>query len=203
MRNKVTHSVQKLAGFTLIELLVVIAVLGILAAVVLVAVDPGARINEARDAGRKQDLSSLSQAIETYFTLTQGSIPRGSNGPYTVSGGQWYSDYSFQPTFLDELTAREVLKTIPADPSEQPTDVPNGGKPYYIYYENMRIKTSGIGLEYELGSYVLYSYLENRSDGDCLKATDGVTTYTPSNPNMAIFCQYVIHNGEHVSQWNP
>src|SRR3989338_11562885 len=60
-------------GFTLIELLVVIAVLGILAAVVLVAIDPGARIDEANDAGVRSDVSQVATAVETCFTASAGS----------------------------------------------------------------------------------------------------------------------------------
>lgn len=204
MRNYSARSTYSIRGFTLIELLVVIAVLGILAAVVLVAIDPGQRLKEARDVQRKQDLGTHSQAIETYFTLTKGTLPRGSNGPYAVSGGQYYTDYSFQTTFLDELLSQNVSKTLPDDPLEKPGDVVNGGNPYYIYYENMRVKrTGGVGLEYEAGSYVLYAHLENRKDESCLKATDGATIYTPSNPNMAKFCFYILQNGERILQWNP
>ncbi len=46
-------------GFTLIELLVVIAILGILAAVVLVAINPGQRIAAARNSRVKADLASI------------------------------------------------------------------------------------------------------------------------------------------------
>lgn len=60
-------------GFTLIELLVVIAVLGILAAVVLVAIDPRERINEANDAGSKNDISQVATALEACFTNNSGS----------------------------------------------------------------------------------------------------------------------------------
>jgi len=204
MRKSLTYSTYKTAGFTLIELLVVIAVLGILAAVVLVAIDPGQRIKEARDAQRKQDLGTIAQAVETYFTLTKGSLPRGTNGPYVISGGSYYTDYSFQDSFLDEIISQSVAKVVPHDPLEKTGDAVNGGNPYYIYYENMRVKPSGgVGLEYAAGSYVLYAHLENRSDAACLKATDGVTTYAPSNPNMAKFCYYLIQSGERVLQWNP
>ena len=43
-------------GFTLIELLIVIAVLGVLAAVVLVAIDPGQQLARGRDSGRKPSI---------------------------------------------------------------------------------------------------------------------------------------------------
>jgi prepilin-type N-terminal cleavage/methylation domain-containing protein len=50
-------------GFTLIELLIVIAILGILAAAVLVAVDPVGRIQESRDARRWSESNAILNAV--------------------------------------------------------------------------------------------------------------------------------------------
>ena len=55
-------------GFTLIELLVVIAILGILAAVVLIAINPAERIKESQDTQVRSDMSTLASAIEDCFT---------------------------------------------------------------------------------------------------------------------------------------
>lgn len=55
-------------GFTLIELLVVIAVLGVLAAAVVVAIDPVKKINSAKDSNIKNDISSISNAMQAYYT---------------------------------------------------------------------------------------------------------------------------------------
>src|SRR3990167_5876395 len=55
-------------GFTLIELLIVIAILGILAAAVLVAVNPAKRQNQAKDANIKADIGSIATALQAYFT---------------------------------------------------------------------------------------------------------------------------------------
>ena len=57
-------------GFTLIELLVVIAILGILAAVVLVAINPGQRIAAARNARVRSDIANLGNAANIFNTDT-------------------------------------------------------------------------------------------------------------------------------------
>lgn len=68
---------RKLKGFTLIELLIVIAVLGVLAAAVLVAINPGEQLARARDAGRKTTIGQLQRATQAYFTR-KGSYPTES-----------------------------------------------------------------------------------------------------------------------------
>lgn len=191
------------SGFTLIELLVVIAVLGVLAGVVFVAINPSQRIMQARDAQRKNDIGSLTQGVESYITLKSGTIPVGANGPFGVTGGQYRTDYSFQSTFVDELVDSGFIKLAPSDPLAKPGDVANGGNPYYIYYQDLKVQPSGgAGLIYEQGSYILYAYLENRNDGDCLKNTDG-SVYTSPSSNMGNFCAYMVANGVRVAQWNP
>lgn len=55
-------------GFTLIELLIVITILGILAAVVLTAINPVSKINLAKDAVVKSDMGQLANAVTVYYT---------------------------------------------------------------------------------------------------------------------------------------
>lgn len=61
-------------GFTLIELLVVIAVIGVLAAMVLIAINPLDQIARGRDAGRKSDLSQLVHAMQFRYTIKTASF---------------------------------------------------------------------------------------------------------------------------------
>ena len=56
--------VESKKGFTLIELLVVIAIIGILVAVVFVALDPATRFAQARDAVRQNDVQEVLSAIK-------------------------------------------------------------------------------------------------------------------------------------------
>ena len=100
--NLVIKSAQKkkLFGFTLIELLIVIAILGILAAAVLVAINPAKRTKQARDAGRKNDIGSLATEIQAY---------------YTTPGQGYYFAGAGCPGGLTTLTASGGLKQIPVD----------------------------------------------------------------------------------------
>lgn len=63
------------SGFTLIELLIVIAVLGVLATVVLVAINPLEQLARGRDAGRKSTLGQLSRALQSYYTSQNAVYP--------------------------------------------------------------------------------------------------------------------------------
>lgn len=72
---------KKFRGFTLIELLIVIAILGILAAAVLVAVNPAKRQNQAKDSQTKSDIGQIATALQAYFTTPgSGSYPSAAEG---------------------------------------------------------------------------------------------------------------------------
>jgi prepilin-type N-terminal cleavage/methylation domain-containing protein len=66
-------------GFTLIELLIVIAVLGVLATVVLVAVNPLQNLAKARDSGRQSTVAQLGHALEAYATTNNGTFVPENN----------------------------------------------------------------------------------------------------------------------------
>jgi prepilin-type N-terminal cleavage/methylation domain-containing protein len=81
-------------AFTLIELLVVIAIIGVLAAVVLVAINPAKRMAQARDSGRKSDIGQIATGLQAFYT-TLGSYP----------------------SVLASLTGSGDLKQVPNDPT--------------------------------------------------------------------------------------
>ena len=68
-------------GFTLVELLVVIAIIGVLAVVVLVAINPVQQLARTRDAGRKSAITQIGHALEAYATT--------HNGFYVVEAATW------------------------------------------------------------------------------------------------------------------
>lgn len=71
-------------GFTLIELLVVIGIIGILAAIVLVAVNPGRQFAQARDRQRQSDLLQITNAIYQFASENDGDLP-DTDGDDTTS----------------------------------------------------------------------------------------------------------------------
>lgn len=71
-------------GFTLIELLIVIAILGVLAVVVLVAINPVQQLARTRDAGRESGVTQLGHAVEAY------AISHG--GLYPAAAAAWAQD---------------------------------------------------------------------------------------------------------------
>ena len=85
-----------LKGFTLIELLIVMAILGVLAVVVLVAINPVQQLARTRDAGRKSGVAQLGRSLEAY---------------YTTHGGSYLTETS---TFVQDLVTAGEISTVPS-----------------------------------------------------------------------------------------
>ena len=83
-------------GFTLIELLIVIAILGVLAIVVLAAIDPIQQLARTRDSGRKSTVTQLGHAVQAYYTSRNATYPTASS------------------TWIATLTAAGELATLPS-----------------------------------------------------------------------------------------
>lgn len=64
-------------GFTLIELLVVIGILGILLAIVLIAINPAAQFAQANNTARTNDVNTILNAVHQYGADHRGVLPAG------------------------------------------------------------------------------------------------------------------------------
>ena len=62
-------------GFTLIELLIVMAILGVLAVVVLVAINPAEQLARTRDTGRVSAVTQMGHAVQAYYTSHNAVYP--------------------------------------------------------------------------------------------------------------------------------
>jgi prepilin-type N-terminal cleavage/methylation domain-containing protein len=71
---------KKQGGFTLIELLVVIGIITILTVTVIIAINPGQLLAQARDSNRLSDLQSMKTAIDLFYEDTGGTKSLGSAG---------------------------------------------------------------------------------------------------------------------------
>ena len=66
---------KKNSGFTLIELLVVIGILGVLLAIVLIAINPARQFAQANNTARRSDVNSLLNAIHQFAADNKGLLP--------------------------------------------------------------------------------------------------------------------------------
>lgn len=127
-------------GFTLIELLVVIAILGILAMVVLIAINPAERIAEANDTQVRSDIATIASAVEACFTATAhttggsysscDTITELTNNDYLKSEPRIYQQGNFDSTMVgNELLIGGKLQAARAE-SEGGCDPDEA---YYVY----------------------------------------------------------------------
>ena len=160
-------------GFTLIELLIVIAIVAVLAAVVVLTLNPAELLKQARDSNRLNDMTTLKNAISLYLSdvanpaLTT-STPSG-NTCYTSTGtiaGAGCGGY-FQAAWLTVgsggLPIRLVDGTgwIPvnfnlmtSNPlSNLPTDPVNNSVYYYAYAASSTNSTFELDAKMESQKY--------------------------------------------------
>ena len=89
---KTFHFKQGRRGFTLIELLLVIGIIAILAAIVIVAINPTKQLGDARDAQRRSDVNTVLNAVWQYAIDNNGAMPAGTDGTQVDSSWRMLGD---------------------------------------------------------------------------------------------------------------
>ena len=88
-------------GLSLIELITVIAILGIIAAVVLISINPIDQIARGRDANRKSTLSQLRHAMQSRYTIKSAQYVSANNTWITTLVNE--SEIRNAPTVVDYI----------------------------------------------------------------------------------------------------
>jgi len=110
-------------GFTLMELLIVMAIIGILATVLVVSVNPGRQLAKARDTEREADLVGIVSAILQYSSEHSGDLPDTDGDPDTTNFPTNLTCIGTDPGCFNLAGAGEVGYTIiPEYLAEFPTD---------------------------------------------------------------------------------
>lgn len=109
---------KKEKGFTLLEILLVIAVIGILASIVLIAINPNKQIAQARNTARKVDINTLEKALRQYSIDNAGQLPNVILNQYKVICRQGITDPScinldvLVPTYIAAIPRDTQSNTI-------------------------------------------------------------------------------------------
>lgn len=166
-------------GFTLIELLLTIAIVGVLAAVVILTLNPAELLRQSRDSNRTSDLNTLKNAINLYITdlganadlgaantcyaLPSSSIAcasrfAGGGSPVmiateNINGTGWI------PVNFMRMSSEAPISALPRDPINNTTY-------FYAYKPDQAAMVFEINAKMESAKYA------NGGDGD-IESTDG------------------------------
>jgi len=163
-------------GFTLVELLVVIAIIGILSGVGLATFTSAQK--KSRDARRKNDLATITKALEVYNNDHQSTFPYPAADTGQIKGCTVDSavevvcpwGLSFQHADTDPATVYLIVL---------PKDLSTGQNYYYEAAADRK-------------SYQLYARLENTADPAVPKDGDTPQVYSGTVCAADTACNYGI-----------
>lgn len=180
------NRIQK--GFTLIELLIVIAVLGVLAAVVLAAINPLEQLKRGRDSGRLSGVAQIGHGMTALITNQNMSAPP------TNAVGDFFATTDFQTAMKGAGELVNVI-TAPGTGSKCTQAAAHYNEGTYCYQTNNTDYNIWTGLESQSNktkaacsqnqfAIAVYKSALGRAGIDCVaNAGDPPTNYTTAFPN--------------------
>ncbi len=177
MRNQNYN--QKNRAFTLLEMLLVIAIIAILAGIVIVAINPGRQLAQARNSQRWNDIRSLHSAVQQYY-IDNKEWPAGLD--QAEADGTMLDVCRSGETSgcldLESALVPDYLSAIPEDPQASAVST------LYKIGINPTTKTPNVlavnSTEYDLEEVKIITECGNPADERCWASVRGQTTWGPS-----------------------
>jgi prepilin-type N-terminal cleavage/methylation domain-containing protein len=118
-------------GLTLIEILIVIGVLGVIIGSIFFTLNPAEQLQKARDAQRKNDLSQIQRALETFYN-DHGQYPENTaNYRIDTDTGPGVNEVNWGGSFSP------YISILPRDPSANRRYVYLGNRDSYRIYASL------------------------------------------------------------------
>lgn len=112
--QKKNLNLKQTSGFTLIEILVVIGLIALLAAIVIIAINPARQFAQGRNTQRTSNVNTILNAIGQYAADHRGNIPPAIPAtPDTIDAADLCAD--IMPTYVPSL---------PTDPNSGASGAP-------------------------------------------------------------------------------
>ena len=106
-------------GFTLVELLVVVAILGILAAILILAINPAEANRKTRDSARLNDAATIRNAMDLSIVNGEPLIVFAAPRDSADAGG---TDSTVNTNYVG-MDVSQFLAVLPTDPMQTEIDV--------------------------------------------------------------------------------